>query len=336
MFGQADRAEAWQLVADMTHAGISDVDALEAAAKVNEGRGKKGAAKRLRTIKRAISSNRFAQAMQEQAAGAEAILFTSLGTSDVSQMFGSAARVMRIQQKINRAIREAIVGPTVLFLIIFLAIYIAGRRLFPVMIEIAPDGELDPLAQLIVSFGIWFGQNPFIIFTGLGVITLGIALMVPFYTGPLRDRLDNIPPFSLYRLAAGSAFVLTIVECAKGKEPITSKFITAMSLRVGRYTRWRLQKIARGFGEGNIGTACLKKGGGFPAIEINYVWDALDGQTDWEEPLGRFVDRWLEDIETTAKRNAALMRTVLMGFGALALGGVIYAIFALVLQAIQF
>ena len=58
-FPKQDRAMAWQLVSDIVAAPTEVEEALEVAASIFEAKKKKGIAKRLRSIRRAIGQDKF-------------------------------------------------------------------------------------------------------------------------------------------------------------------------------------------------------------------------------------------------------------------------------------
>ena len=321
-FPRQDRAMAWQLVADIVAAPTDVEEALEIAAGIFEAKRKKGIAKRLRLIRRAIGQNRFGDAMSHYAPGPEGGVFAVVGTADVGKMFAGAARILRIQQKIRQAVVGAVVPPLLVFLLVFLSVYFAGRNLFPILIELVSLDKLSGLNRLVVEFCLWFGQNPLTIFMVLGAIVFGVFLSVPLYVGRARDFLDNLPPWSLYRMVTGSAFVMAIVESVRCGQDLNHPFLFALARRSGRYSQMRIMRISRGLSSNssNIGTSCFKNGAGFPDPDLNAVWSAFDKRKDWVDPLDRFLERWLEDVETKAKQNAAVLRTVMMAFAAFSLG----------------
>ena len=321
-FPKQDRAMAWQLVSDIVAVPTEVEEALEVAASIFEAKKKKGIAKRLRSIRRAIGQDKFEEAMANFAPGPEGGVFTVVGGADLGKMFAGAARILRIQQKINQAVVGAVVPPFLVFFLVFLSVLFAGRNLFPILVELVSLEKLDSLNRWIVEFCLWFGQNPFVIFVVLGAVLFAIGLSVPLYVGRGRDYLDNLPPWSLFRMVTGSAFVMAIVESARAGHDINRRFLSNMAKRLGRYSQMRVSRIAKGLtsSSGNIGTSCLKHGAGFPDHDLNAVWSAFDKREDWVEPLDRFLERWLEDVEVKAKQNAAVLRTVMMAFAAISLG----------------
>lgn len=334
-FGRRDRSLAWQLIADITEAGIGLGPALLTAAQIFEERRKPGIARRLKAIAHADDQGRFLETMARLAPGPEGALFTSLGKVGISQIFRSAAQILRVQQQITSAVTKAIAGPLAVFLLVFISVYFAGSTLFPTLSEITRFDQLDPLTRGFIAFALWFAAHPFVMFGALGCALAAIAISLPYYTGKARASLDNLPPYSLYRLATGSAFAMTLVECAKANQDIKSDFLKRMAARLDPYSKSRVRKIADAMQDAPIGQACLTHGQGFPSPELNAFWAALENRDDWEVPLGQFLNRWLEDVEESAKRAAAIVKVIMLACATLALGLIMNVVFAVVMAGVQ-
>ncbi|MEJ5220021.1 hypothetical protein WG622_17330 [Cognatishimia sp. D5M38] len=334
-FGRKDRAMAWQLIADITEAGIDLDEALRLAGDIFEQRGKKSITGRLTEIRRGHTQNRFVEVMAQYAPGPESALFSGLGSVDTSAIFAGASRILQVQRKINSAVIKALATPALLFVLIFMTIYFAGTNLFPILSEITSFDQLDIVTSGFIDFSLWFADHPFIMFGVLGFFVFAVSLSVPLYTGPARAYLDRIPPYSLYRLATGCAFAMSIVESARAGQDITGRFLLQMSERLDPYSRSKIRKIASGMKQGNIGTACHANGEGFPAPDLNAVWAAFDKRDDWVDPLARFLSRWLEDVEERAKQTASILNTFMIGFAAFSIGLILNTIFAVLNNASQ-
>lgn len=334
-FSRKNRAMAWQLIADITEAGVDLDEALRLAGDIFEQRGNKSISRRLTAIRRGHSQNRFEEVMAEYAPGPEGALFAGLGSVDTNVIFAGASRILQVQRKINAAVVKALAAPVLLFVLIFCTVYFAGLSLFPTLSEVADFNDLDFVTRNFIGFALWFADHPFIMFGTLGVFMVAASFSVPLYTGPARSYLDRFPPYSLYRLATGSAFAMAVVESARSGQDITGRFLLKMSASLDPYSRSRIEKIANGMKQGNIGTACQDKGEGFPAPDLNAVWAAFDTRDDWVDPLDRFLSRWLEDVEERAKQTAAVLNTVMMGTAAVAVGLILNTIFTVVTAASQ-
>ena len=314
------RAEAWRLVADLLAARLDVGQALGQAADIYRLRGMGLAAHVLSNLRGAIGRGVFAEEAARLAPGAESLLFARFGRADAGRIFEGAARIARAEIVLRRAILQAVARPLLLLALTLVLYYILGTRLFPTLEEIAPRAGWPLAAQLIASLA--EGLVAHLPLLAAGALGLALALRHSLSRDfPGRRWLDRFPPWSLYKLRVGSAFLFAIVETARTGGEIKTSTLRSMAEGASPYVRDRLTRIADELAGGNLGQAATRAGQDFPARDLNAILAIVAAQDGWVERFAAFLERWIADIEERVRRTTAILNVTLMLAIALSFAG---------------
>ena len=134
-----------------------------------------------------------------------------------------------------------------------------------------------------------------------------------YWTGPGRAFADRFPPFSVMRLQAGTSFLFALTEYGQAGVGITPRLLEEMANASGRYGASRIRALIPHLQRsGNLGTAALAAGQGFPDDELAAVLEVLLAHEGGVERAGGFLERRLTRIEDGVKARMAVLNAVLM------------------------
>lgn len=122
----------------------------------------------------------------------------------------SAASLNEKMSKVKGLVRKALAYPVFLVFIIIVVICWFGSNLFPTMEDFLPIDQWPALSKNVYGLSLFFIDWYFLVIAFFGLIFGLIWMSFSKLTGPIRIKLDKIPPWSLYRLSQGGAWMLSI------------------------------------------------------------------------------------------------------------------------------
>ena len=312
-FGSAARAEIWQLVADVVEAGVSLDAAVGALVELHDRFGKRGRASVLAEMSVGLRDANPGERLAPYVSASERILLEGLGHQKAAAIFGGAARLLRNRTALRKAVLQAVAMPSLLFVFLVAMVVFFGRELLPAFAQIVDFDDLPLMQDVTVRVTLALARDPQMLALGIvGIIAAFVALM-RFWTGPGRAFADRFPPFSLMRLQAGTGFLFAVIEYGRNGTAITPGLLERMAQATGRYEASRIRALVLHLERtGNLGTAALQAGQGFPDPELAVVLQLLWNEKGGIKRAGRFLERRLERIESGVKARMAVLNAVLL------------------------
>lgn len=245
-----------------------------------------------------------------------------LSVGDVSDLEGALLNLIRVTEgstKMIRPIIGAIAYPTFLFLMAVLIIYGIGVYMVPPMLDAAPGVRWRGLAKDLVDVSAWIQEYWLVAFSALPVTMLVIYLTIGIWTGPIRAIIDNMPPYSLYKVFVGISWLLALSALVKGGTPVSTA-MRALRRDATRYLKERIDKTLVFINNGdNLGIALKKTGLDFPDKEVIADLKIYSELDNFEEALESLANQWLEESVYLIEQKAALLNMAAI----LSVGGVI-------------
>ena len=333
-FGRKARVDCFRMIADLLDAEFELERALEVTIRCYADQGQSLRAWVLADWRRALLANRFAAGVGATVSAAEAMIFTAYGRIEAGVLFAAAARVAELRERQIAAIWKAVAMPLVLVLGLVVLLWAAGGHFVPVMESVVPAERWGLVAGYFRVVSTWLYGNVVLFTVFVGAVIAGVSAMMVFWTGPGRVFLDRMPPFSLYRMFTGSAFLFVVLEFLGAGVDLNDRAFEDLKRGASPYARHRIGTIqgrmARGAG---LGRAMALAGHGFPDPSLVPVVVALDGAEGWEAKLARFVERWVGRSEDLLRARAAGLNGVLLVVVTLALGAGIDAMLSILQEA---
>lgn len=214
---------------------------------------------------------------------------------------------------------KTVAFPSIMMLMLYSVMAIFSLKIIPSIIEtMSPDVQLSTISAAMV----WMSNN-FYLWSGVlfGVV-IGIVLFLmwalPNYNTKLRLKLENYPPFSLYKINIGCSMIASLNNLTKsGKQQ--DEAIRTMSKHANPYLKKRLDIISHQMAQGKtIGAALLDSKLNFPDkkivqfLAILSKHGALDGVLD--KITKSILERGLKRIQLQSKILQAVM-FLLLGSG---------------------
>ena len=313
-FSKPVRAEAWQLLADVLGSGEDLGRMMEAVAEGYRLQGQKAVAGVLMELREGLGGAGLSARLVPYTGTAERILFEGLGRQDAGALLGGAARILRMEMALRKAILGAVALPILLLAGLLGLVLFFGYQLLPALAEVIEFERLPRFQKTVVDLTLAISANPAALAISLGGAVLGTALAMRYWTGPGRAQADRIPPFSLMRLQAGAGFLFAVVEYGRSGQAVTTRLLDRMAAAAPPYARSRIAALSDRFtaAGNNLGSAALMAGHGFPAVGLSAVLSVLWNQDNGIERVGAFLERWLTRIEDNVRARMALMNAALM------------------------
>ncbi len=314
-FGVNRRVEVWQLLADVLEGSGADLGRMmEAVAEGYALQGRGTVAAVLHEIRAGLTGGDIASRLAPYCGASERILFEGLGKRSAGAVFRSAARLLRSQAAMRKAILGAIAMPVLMLGGLVGLVMFFGLSLLPALEEIVDLSALPGIQGWIARTTRAFAANPLAVAMWAGVLAAALWALLRFWTGPGRTWADRFPPFSLMRLQTGAGFLFAVVEYGRGDQQVKTELLERMASVAGPYGRSRIGALARCYARagGNLGDAALMAGQGFPALELSAVLRTLWNRPGGIDRCGDVLERWLGRMEDSVRARMAVANAVLL------------------------
>ena len=298
------RVDIYFTTADLLTSGLALENALGIVS-ASLRRGSSGIAARiLKQWSAAAGRGTLSQEIATWVPASEAMIFAAWGRIDAAPIFAAAGRVTEMHDRQIKAIVARLKAPALLLVISIATLWYAGGSAIPGIDGPGRRGEVGPTCArgprrlaVALRLPLHFRPRP----RGGGRVPLGPH---PQLDGPgPREVSTATPPFSLYRVVVGSAFMFVLLEYLRAGLDLNDKSFEEMKRCASRYTRHRIGAIQvlmqRGMG---LGASMIEADHGFPDPKLSWIVDSLADFTRGEElKLHAHAHRW-------ALRSDALIR----------------------------
>lgn len=332
-YPRRERIELWHALATMVASELPLPEALEAiAAQERTQRGPGGLLRSL-ALGQAVAVIRAGSpeaAFDAIAPSAERVVISYTGLLPGPEPFEAAARVAETMAGIRAAVLRALLEPLLYLLAVVALLYFAGGWFLPPFAAQAPLETWPALSQNIGRIALGLHARPLLPLLVLGGGILAVAASMPWWTGFGRTTADRFPPWALYRIGQGAAFVLAIRQLLRlGLAPDADAFARLRSA-ASPWLRNRIGALQRRMEAGaGFGAALAAGEGGFPDPKICALAGALAGARDFETAFGTAADRWLARIAVDVRAAAVLLQFLLLTLVAVLLLALLQTMFTL-------
>ena len=209
--------------------------------------------------------------------------------------FRHAITLLEAKQKIRGAVAKAVTYPLILLVAVGGLMNLLAVKVVPELEKVVPPAAWQGSASVlrwashaVHDHGVWIAG---LIVSGIlmSVLTLGR------FKGVMREFVENIPPWSVYRLVHGATFLLSLsVQLRSGVS--LHDALMQLSRGTSPWLRERIEAIRYGVEKGSgFGKALAHSGFSFPdKAAIRYV-EMVSSFSKFEEALYRFSHRWLSE-----------------------------------------
>jgi type II secretory pathway component PulF len=334
LWTKAARLEMYDIVGVLTDRGDLDFpQALIEVQKAMQKRNMRVAASIVKDLNKARHSGNLAEILMYYTKGSERMLLSGIDTAEPSELFAGAARMMRIKQRVSRAIVDALAMPFIFLFLFVILLSIMQIQLLPIVVEVIGSDDLPNLIIFTKEKLDWMAANNLILSLAIiGFVGL-IVLSMPMWPYWPRKTLDNFFPFNLYKLNMAVGFWLLVIEKVRGGSDLNVKEFSKISETMTFYGAYKMQQIINVVGDQTIAESVIAADKDWPNGELNSIFSVFSKQPSWETSFSNYFDHWVSGVEISVKRSAKAINFMLLVAVAACIG-VILMIFFQIMQSI--
>lgn len=233
-----------------------------------------------------------------------------------------AIKFAKSAQKIKNTIIQGATYPLMLLLVVLGFIAMFSVKMAPTYLGILPLEQWPAMGQNLYNFSNFIISYWHLLIVFLAVISFFIAKTIGTWTGQTREFFDKMPPWSVYKVYQGSAFLISLASMMQSGTPLND------SLKKIKKTssNWLAEYI-------NDMEKNLKKGGkNFGShLDVGLLDEETAGDVIDYSELGKFEEAVYtigeknleESVEKIALRMAMLKNLMLVLVG-LTVGAIYY------------
>jgi len=212
------------------------------------------------------------------------------------------------QKQIKGALYSSLAYPVVLFMMVIGFLFLFGINVIPKFETVLPrenwEGMGAQMAMLSDFVQSWFALVLGAL-VGLGIL---VAWSLPRWTGPLRVKFDRYPPYGIYKVMAGSGFLLGLAALTKAGVKTT----VALRALMRDSKPWYHERISKTLGHVNnglnIGEALYKTNLAFPDPETVNDLRTYATLDKFDEMLMRLGRENMEDSVARIKQQGQILK----------------------------
>jgi type II secretory pathway component PulF len=250
------------------------------------------------------------------------------GAADLPRAFEDAATLVDTERKVGAAVAGAVVYPVFLASLLSALLWIFSTQAIPAFAEVKPMEQWTGLAGALGNFSRFVHAWLFPVIAAVVAGSTAVIWSFPRWTGEWRARLDRFPPWSFYRLVAGTSFAASLSALLSAGVPLPEA-LRRLGETAGGWLAERIGATLYFVKSGHdLGESLHLTGYGFPSREMVddlRIHASLGGV---EEKLRRLVELWVKESLEMIGRMSDLFKMAGMALMAAAIAWVQLGIIA--------
>lgn len=329
--GIAARRRLWIKLAKLLANGVPLLDALKT---IHERRVEGGSAKEPTALAmgmwmaRIRNGHRLGQAIEGWVPKDEQMLISAgeqSGRLDKALM--NASEIMNAKGKIKKAVIGGLLYPAIMMMIALGVLVMFSFKIIPEFSKVVPDERWHGIARVMIDLAnfsrSWLPLIAILLVAGF----IALFMSFPRWSGALRTKLDKYPPYSIYRMLQGGAWMVSLSALVAAGVRVENA-VQQLGEGAPNWLAVRTQACLRGMRSGlTLGDALAKSGYNFPDREIVDdlgVYSRLSGIDQALAIIGKeWVDESVEKIQGMMKGVFGVSVLVVGLFIAFMVGGLI-------------
>ncbi len=219
----------------------------------------------------------------------------------------SVVAVVQANKKINAVIVGGLAYPVAILFLVLAYIYLFGTKVIPQFTMLMDPAKWHGAAKSLYLMSMWVQQWMLYAVIGVAAVLALVFVSLPRWRGNVRIVLDRVPPYSIYRLMAGSGFLMAFAALQAAGVTV-EKSLMRLSNMAQPWLRERLDGALLGVRSGlNCGEALRNAGYGFPSQEVIDDLCVYAEYKGFAEALKLMADEWMEQgVEVISLRMKML------------------------------
>lgn len=285
----------------------------------------------VRAVRRGDS---LGQVLSKWAPVDEVMIIEGNSSSNLGPPLAECVKIIKIKSAMITQVKGALAYPLFLASVLCGALFVVGRTVLPQFLELADPSDWTGAGWVIYKLSLFLNSG-WIWVALLSVVSVVVLVIwsLPHWCGPLRQRLDKLPPWSIYRLLIGSSWMLSISALLSSGIPLVEAMsgIQGVSRKTSPWLAERLARTLRFLHQGkNLGEALRMTGYEFPDKELIADLSIYSRLDDFEVSLGNLADEWVQTGVQKVKEQAAVAKAIMF-----VLVGAMYFLFLAGVMSIQ-
>ena len=202
------------------------------------------------------NGNTFSEALVGWVPATE-ILMLSVG--DVAALDLALQHTIRVVEGMNK-MRSLVWGsvsyPLFLMMMVALLIWAVAQYMVPPMVDAVPNLKWHGVAKSLVDLSTFVDKHPIFLFSVIPVTVIVCLITFPYWSGKSRAKVDNIPPWSIYRIFIGVSWLLSLSALVQAGMPVSKAMRSLGGEDAAPYLRTRVNRALMYVNNGdNLGEA---------------------------------------------------------------------------------
>lgn len=234
--------------------------------------------------------------------------------------------------KMKVLIRKALLYPCGMITLVIAVVCWFATSVFPTMTGFVPVENWPVTSRTVYGLGLFFLNYLWIVIAVFLGIFFAIYMSFANLTGPFRIWLDRFPPYSLYRLSQGGAWIMSIASMvASGTINEKALNIVYKEANGNRWLQERTKAVRDNIAKGqNMGTALTTKFM-FPDAELCDDMSDYAKSGDFNLIFEKVGKEWIETGVEKVDSQSKKLNSVFMAIFAITILSVINGIISLMM-----
>ena len=262
----------------------------------------------------------FSEALKGWVPSTEILMLSVGDVAALDLALQHTIRVVEGMNKMRALVWGAVAYPLFLMMMVVLMIWAVAKYMVPPMKEAVPNLVWRGVAKSLVDLSNFVDKHPILLFSVLPIIVISCMITFPYWSGKSRAKVDNIPPWSMYRIFTGVSWLLALSALVRAGMPVSKAMRSLAGDDASPYLNYRVSHALMYVNNGdNLGEALYHTKLKFPDEEIIgdlRIYAELD---TFPEALENLANSWLE----SSIRQIDTMAAILNGVAILMISAVI-------------
>ncbi len=260
----------------------------------------------------------------------EQMLLESGANTDIIKTLTMTMNMLESIQLMKKVLYTTLAYPIVLLFILFGMIFAFSFQIIPILIKLLPPEEWESSQKVLYDFCMFFSNNFILLIGGLIIGSIVIVKTLPIITGKIRQYLDMLPPWSIYKEFNAGIFLISLSTLMQaGNTPIQS--LHKLKGSSPRYVREELDKMIISLNNAVAPATAINTG------FLGEIGDDIEDISEngaFEDVLVNYGKEAIEQIIENIKLKTGIIRNILMVLVVLFIGWG-YSTFIAIAQSIS-
>lgn len=241
----------------------------------------------------------------------------------------AVVEVVQSGRKIKSVILSGLSYPMAVLTLILLYMYVFGTRVIPQFARITDPAGWHGAAKSLYFMSQVVQHWMIYIIAAIIALLIAISFSMPRWRGNLRVIADRFVPYSIYRLIAGSSFLMAF-SALQFAGVTVEKSLMRLSDNAAPWLRERLDGALLGVKSGlNCGEALRNAGYDFPSPEVIDDLCIYAEYRGFADALKVMADEWMEDGVNTVTLQMKVLNALSIVFLAVVIGWLVAGFFGI-------